>query len=39
VAQLLDEMERDDLGWLRTGTHGYDYNILRAHVGVPEATV
>jgi len=39
VGHLIDDMERDDLGCLRTGTHGYDYNILRAHVGVPEATV
>lgn len=39
VARLIDHMERDDLVYRRTGTRGYDYNILRAHVGVPEATV
>jgi len=39
VARLIDHMERDDLGYRRTGTRGYDYNVLRAHVGVPEATV
>ena len=39
VERLIDNMERDDLGHRRTGTRGYDYNILRAHVGVPEATV
>lgn len=39
VAALIDGMERHDLAFLRTGTRGYDYNVLRAHVGVPEATV
>ena len=39
VETLIDGMERDDLRYRRTGTRGYDYNILRAHVGVPEATV
>ena len=39
VAALIDGMERHDVACLRTGTRGYDYNILRAHVGVPEATV
>jgi hypothetical protein len=39
VARLINHMERDDLEYRRTGTRGYDYNILRAHVGVPEATV
>ena len=39
VAQLIDDMERGDLQYRRTGTRGYDYNVLRAHVGVPEATV
>ena len=38
VAQLIDDMERGDLQYRRTGTRGYDYNVLRAHVGVPEAT-
>jgi hypothetical protein len=38
VQRLIDYMERDDLGYRRTGARGYDYNILRAHVGVPEAT-
>ena len=39
VQRLIDHMERDDLGYHRTGRRGYDYNILRAHVGVPETTV
>lgn len=39
VERLIDDMERDDLGHRRTGTRGYDYNILRAHVGVPETIV
>lgn len=39
VERLIDDMERDDLQYRRTGTRRYDYNILRTHVGVPEATV
>jgi hypothetical protein len=39
VQRLIEAMERDDLGFRRTGTRGYDYNILRAHVGLPEAIV
>lgn len=34
VAQIIDEREREDLCRRRTGTPGYDYNILRAHVGL-----
>jgi hypothetical protein len=39
VERLIDDMERDDLQYRRTGTRRYEYNVLRAHVGVPEATV
>ncbi len=34
VAALIDEMERTDLGLLRTGVAAFDYNQLRAHVGL-----
>ena len=34
VAKLIDEMERNDLAFLRTGKRGYDYGTLRAHVGL-----
>jgi hypothetical protein len=34
VAALIDEMERTDLGLLRTGLSAFDYNKLRAHVGL-----
>ena len=34
VATLIDQMEQHDLAFRRTGTRGYDYNILRGHVGV-----
>ena len=34
VAALIDQMEENDLGFRRTGTRAYDYNILRAHVGL-----
>lgn len=34
VAALIDEMERTDLGFLRTGVAAFDYNKLRAHVGL-----
>jgi hypothetical protein len=34
VAALIDEMERNDLGRLRTGIPAFDYNKLRAHVGL-----
>jgi hypothetical protein len=34
VAVLIDEMERTDLGLLRTGVAAFDYNKLRAHVGL-----
>lgn len=39
VERLIDDMAREDFVCRRTGTRGYDYNTLRAHVGVPEATV
>ncbi|MCE3223098.1 MAG: hypothetical protein K0S58_1278 [Nitrospira sp.] len=34
VAALIDEMERTDLGFLRTGVAAFDYDKLRAHVGL-----
>lgn len=34
VAALIDQVERDDLGRRRIGKPGYDYNRLRAHVGL-----
>ena len=34
VAALIDEMERTDLGLLRTGVTAFDYDKLRAHVGL-----
>jgi hypothetical protein len=34
VAALIDEMERTDLGLLRTGVAAFDYNKLRAHAGL-----
>jgi len=34
VAGLIDEMERCDVGLLRGGRAAFDYNILRAHVGL-----
>jgi len=36
VAALIAQLEREDLARRRTGTPGYDYNRLRAHVGLPE---
>lgn len=39
VERFIDDMERHDVGLRRTGTRRYDYNLLRTHVGVPEATV
>jgi hypothetical protein len=33
VASLIDQLEQDDLVYRRTGRAGYDYNVLRAHVG------
>ncbi len=36
VEQLIDEMERHDPGLLRTGLNAFDYNLLRAHVGLEE---
>ncbi|UCH91195.1 MAG: hypothetical protein JSU60_00280, partial [Nitrospirota bacterium] len=34
VAELINQMEQNDLGLQRTGNPGYDYNILRAHIGL-----
>ena len=34
LGTLIDQMEQQDLARRRTGTAGYDYNILRAHVGL-----
>ncbi len=34
VASLIDQLERDDLVYRRTGRAGYDYGLLRAHVGL-----
>ncbi len=34
VAALIDQMEKNDLGLRRTGQRAYDYNILRAHIGL-----
>ena len=34
VAALIDQMERHDLAYRRTGKRGYDYTILRGHVGL-----
>ncbi|MEK6804351.1 MAG: hypothetical protein AABZ34_17075 [Nitrospirota bacterium] len=34
VAALIDEMERNDFGLLRSGVKAFDYNTLRAHVGL-----
>jgi hypothetical protein len=34
VAALIDDMERTDLGLLRNGVRAFDYNKLRAHVGL-----
>lgn len=36
VARLVDEMERHDPGLWRTGARVFDYNVLRAHVGLDE---
>jgi hypothetical protein len=36
VAALIDRLERDDLGRRRTGRSGYEYNRLRAQIGLPE---
>ena len=34
VAAIIDHMEQHDLGRRRTGQPAYDYNILRAHIGL-----
>lgn len=34
VGALIERMERDDPARRRTGRPGYDYNMLRAHVGL-----
>lgn len=36
VAALIDELERADPGWSRSGRPAYDYNCLRVHVGLAE---
>ncbi len=36
VATLIDELECNDLALLKTGKRGFDYNTLRAHVGIEE---
>lgn len=34
VAGLIDQLARDDVAQRRTGKPGYDYNLLRRHVGL-----
>ena len=36
VAALIDEMEQHDPGFSRTGRKAFNYNVLRAHVGLEE---
>lgn len=36
VGRLIDEMERNDIGWQRIGKPAFDYNVLRGHVGIDE---
>ena len=36
VAAVIAGLEREDLGLRRTGTRAFDYNKLRAHVGLEE---
>jgi hypothetical protein len=36
VATLIDELEQNDLAFLRTGKWGFDYQTLRVHVGLDE---
>jgi hypothetical protein len=36
VAALIDEMEAGDPGLRRSGRRAYEYNVLRAHVGLDE---
>ena len=38
VGALIDEMERHDPGRLRMGKAAFDYNVLRAHVGLDEVS-
>ena len=38
VEALIDEMERYDPGRLRWGKAAYNYNVLRAHVGLDEVS-
>jgi len=38
VAAVIAGMEREDLGLHRTGVRAFDYNKLRAHVGLEEVT-
>jgi hypothetical protein len=37
VGSLIDDMERHDPGWQRIGKPAFNYNRLRAHVGLEEA--
>ena len=39
VASLIEQLEREDLARRRTGQPGYEYDRLRAHVGLPEVHV
>jgi hypothetical protein len=39
VGALIDEMERYDPGRLRCGKAAYNYNVLRAHVGLDEVSL
>ncbi len=34
VAAVINELERNDLAYRRTGRRGYEFNTLRAHVGL-----
>lgn len=36
VAKLIDQLEQNDLAFLRTGKWGFDYQTLRVHVGLDE---
>jgi hypothetical protein len=38
VADLITQLERNDLARRRTGKTGYDYNRLRTHVGLQEVS-
>jgi len=36
VGRLIDELEQNDLAYLKTGKWGFDYQTLRVHVGLDE---